>query len=172
MVVAPELANKFIQNYKAILLTVCKLNGLQEDQRIRYTLVSAREFTQRIPNAIDEAIQFLENSETGLDEDIVIAIRTMRIGNWYYLRDTTKYSIFLDEKSENGYAVLGLIDPLREVTNGGCTFFEAGVFQLNGHLVCDGLANNLVHIGPGIRASLNESFKKIKQNKRFFKNAL
>ncbi len=124
------------------------------------------------PEAIHEAVSFLEKNGINLDEEIVKAVRNIQISKWFYLRDTTKYSIFIDEKSENAYAVHGLTDPIKEVTSGASTFFEAGLFQLNGKYVCDGLASSLVYFGPGIRSSLNESLKAIKQQKRFHKNAL
>lgn len=82
------------------------------------------------------------------DQDMLLALETLRVGNWVYLKDTRYYSVFLSTDGETGYAVLSLLDRIRDLVGGSGMALEAGIVKLGDRYVCDGLLANPIVLGP------------------------
>ena len=102
-------------------------------------------------------------------EEIRVAIKNLKHARWMYLRDTTRYSIFMSTEDEESYAVLGLTDPIREVVGQVSMIFETAIFPLGESYVCDGLFSGVMAVGPNMRADYRELQSKIVKRGRFYK---
>ena len=74
-----------------------------------------------------------------VEPDVLDAIAGIKIGRWVYLKDTRSYSVFLDDQGKAAYGVLGLTNRLRNFKRHSGIVMEYGVFQLDGHYVCNGI---------------------------------
>lgn len=167
MILPPGIAGRFIDQYSALLATIRNTAGLPAEERIIPALASARSFLQDHPEALEPAIVKLAEEKKPLDADVLAAIRSLRIGRWFHLRSTSRYSIFMDKNTQHAYAVFGLTDPVGKIHGGGPMASRAGLMELCGKYVCDGILQDMVQLGPGYLAGLNESYRKIKEAGRF-----
>ena len=168
MVVAPNIANLFIQEYMAFLL-YCYIQRCDEssDDELLYKLSQGRDAYGRERNLIEEYVD--SNKEMPLA--IANAIRSLMINNWVYLRDTTKYSLFINTEGTPAFSVLGLTQPIKEIFGCSGLYIKAGVFSLNNQYVCDGLIADQVKLGKGYRDEFNEIYKELKSTGKFFKSS-
>jgi hypothetical protein len=163
-----EEAMSFIDGYKATLLEILKSQGENQTGRIVNDLAKARSFVKNRPQLIDEAIERIKSQGTPLSQVVEASIRSIRIGRWIYLRNTTKYALILDEKLTNAYAVKALTTPLHEVAGNKSAIFEAALFEYDGIFLCDGIVANAIHIGPGLRSEFGEKYKSLKKLGHFY----
>ncbi|MFV1967990.1 MAG: hypothetical protein ACC628_21405 [Pirellulaceae bacterium] len=76
-----------------------------------------------------------------------------------------QYAVFLSEKTPpKAYGVLALASPFEEVVGPHLPVMVKGVLlPINGRIIYDGLLSSYrIIFGPGIRRSLNESYKRAK----------
>lgn len=155
----PTTAQIFIDGYKHVLSMIHSLEGLKRSGSPNDRLVAARERLAREPFLLDQA---LENRRGILvDEDVVFAIRTLDLGRWIYLRDLKHHSIFLHPEGVVGFGVVGLTQPIRDLTGGPGCLVEAGLMAYEGHFICDGLLVEAVGLGPHLRADYNQAYKEL-----------
>jgi hypothetical protein len=167
MLIDPVAAQRFMAGYKAILLHLHAVAKLETSEDIVPKLVAARELLTKHPQQLDVAFAALEADKRGIDEDIANAIRSIRIDQWVYLRHTTRHAIFLDSKVTIARAVRALTQPIAEITGKPAVTFKAGVFELDGCYVCDGLIETPVYLGPGYRASYNDAYAQLRKAGQF-----
>ncbi len=160
-------AMQFIEGYKSVLFEVLLRAGDKQGKDLLADLAKARRHAAKDATAIANAIAALSARGERLDDAVALAIKSLRVGRWVHLRNTTKYALLFDAKVENAYAVKALTNPLHEVTGMKAFIFEAGLIEYRGQYVCDGLVGQPVQLGPGIRADLKESYARIKQAGRF-----
>ena len=159
----PTTAQIFIDGYKHVLSMIHSLEGLKRSGSPNDRLVAARERLAREPFLLDQALESLENRRGILvDEDVVFAIRTLDLGRWIYLRDLKHHSIFLHPDRVVGFGVVGLTQPIRDLTGGPGWLVEAGLLAYEGHFICDGLLVEAVGLGPHLRADYNQAYKELK----------
>ena len=166
MVITPKDAHRFITIYTGVLLRLAgdKSRDLVGDRRLK-ALISARK-------KLLAKFKSRKNSEIFLPEDaadVRAAIQGIVFARWFYLRDTTKYSILVDAERQESYAVLGLNQPLAEIFNGPSVSFEAGVCPLSGQYICDGLFADPLYIGPNLRSDFRALQAKLARTGRFHK---
>jgi hypothetical protein len=89
-------------------------------------------------------------------------VRTLDLGRWVYLRDLSQHSIFLHPDGVVGFGVVGLTQPVRDLTGGPGCLIEAGLMAYAGHFICDGLLGETVGLGPSYRADYNQTYKELK----------
>jgi len=90
------------------------------------------------------------------------------VQQWVYLKDTSRYSVWLDEPCEQAYGVLGLTQAVRDLMPGGSgVVVRAGLMSLGGRWVTDGLFDNAVWLGPGYRRDFTARYQQLKQAGRF-----
>ena len=163
-------AMHFIDGYKTVLLEVLKSSGETLSGQITRDLVKARNYLKEKPQLLHEAIQELNAQKNSVDPHIEQALLTMRIGRWVHLRSTKRYVLILDESLNSAYAVRALTTPLNELTGSSSSIFEAAILEYKGEFLCDGLIVGPIQIGPGLRADINNTYTKIKENGQFYKH--
>ena len=169
MVLEPELTFQFIRGYTMLLLEI----GGQEhhDQVLLYRLAAARIRLVNDPKLLDLAVESLTRRSVEVDTQVVAALQSLRLKKWIYLRDTRSYSVFIDDETNEAFAVSGLNDRLRDIVGDSGAFLEIGLLPFAGRFVCDGIITQVVWLGRGIRAELNETFAEIKSAGRFYLKA-
>jgi hypothetical protein len=167
MIIEPSAAQRFIEGYKAVLLELHRVSGEPAHKDVIATLASARSYLKENPQSLVSALAKLEAAGTPVASDVQMAIESLRIEQWVYLRRTTRYSIFIDHAVENAYAVLGLTNTITEFVGGTAVTFEAAIFCFEGRYVCDGIVRRPVFLGTGYRAQFNAALTAIKQRGRF-----
>jgi hypothetical protein len=81
-------------------------------------------------------------------------------GGFYALRHLKKYTLFLEQKSKTVYGVLGLASPLDEVIPFVPCYLNAVLLPFEKQIIYDSLIVPYnVHIGPGIRRDLEQSYR-------------
>jgi hypothetical protein len=112
--------------------------------------------------------QFVDESPTRLTSDELDIVRSWRhlvLGKFYVFRQLKKYMVFLStDKQPVAYGVLALSQPFEELIGPYLPVLtETVLLPFKGVIVYDGLMSSYrISFGPGIRRSLNESFKDAK----------
>jgi hypothetical protein len=173
MLVTPDLASRFMREYKRFLLAIYQQEAEgDEPKRIIEKLHAARKRFIANRGLLNEYLKTLEDGVEPIDREIMLALRSIEYSHWMYVRDLKNYSIFLKDGGGCGYGVLGLTDELNVLTGGPGVVLEAGVFAFDDHYVCDGLIANLAHLGPNMKKSCNELYKELREAGRFRANPL
>ncbi len=97
------------------------------------------------------------------------AIDSLEVGEWVYLRDTTKYSLFIKSDESASYAVLGLTQPIKEIFGCSGLYMKTGIIRLGSNFVCDGLIVNQIQLGKNYRDDFNSIYKSMKLNGMFYR---
>jgi hypothetical protein len=112
---------------------------------------------------------FVEQNPAHLSHDelaIVQAWRHLVAGKFYVFRELKKYTVFLSSENQPiAYGVLALSQPFEELIGPYLPVLTQTVLlPFKDKIVYDGLMSSYrISFGPGIRRSLNESFKEAKQ---------
>ena len=107
-----------------------------------------------------------------MDETVVAAAASLQVNSWVYLRDTRRYSLFLEPAGIVAYGALGITEPIKELVGDAGALIETGLLLYDGHIVCDGLIFSLVWIGPSYRRSYNEALSNIRSAGNFYTDRL
>jgi len=94
-------------------------------------------------------------------------MESLRLTQWVYLKDTTKYSIFIDLEENAAYAVVGLTDRIRNILGGAAVTFRTAVVEYQGKYVCDGILESHTWLGPNYKRDFNAKFSELKREGRF-----
>ena len=173
MIVDPDLANRFMYEYKRFLLAIYQQEAASDEpKRMIEKLHAARKRFIANRGLLDEYLKTLEDGVEPIDREIMLAIRSIEYASWVYVHDLKNYSIFLKDGGGYGYGVLGLTDEISVMTGGPGVVLEAGVFAFDEHYVCDGLIANVVQLGPNYRRSFNELYRELRETGRFWVNPL
>jgi hypothetical protein len=111
---------------------------------------------------------FVDENPARLTADELAVVRSWQNlvhGKFYIFRDLKKYTVLLStDKQPVAYGVLALTQPFEELVGPHLPVLIATVLlPFQGKIVYDGLLNAYrISFGPGIRRSLNESFKEAK----------
>ena len=111
---------------------------------------------------------FVDENPAHLPDDELAIVRTWRQlvhGKFYVFRELKKYTVFLStDKQPIAYGVLALSQPFEELIGPYLPVLTQTVLlPFKDKIVYDGLMSNYnIYFGPGIRRSLNESFKEAK----------
>jgi hypothetical protein len=166
----PTTAQTFIEGYKQILLMVHALYGMKEHRTPVERMIAARMPLFQETELLDEAVAALARRKgVVVDKEVIAAIRTLEVGKWVYLRDLTHHSILLHPDGFFARGVIGLTQPLRDLTGGPGVLFEAGILAIPGHFICDGLLSEVVALGSGYLAEYNQVFQGLKATGAFHK---
>jgi len=167
MVVDPHAAQLFIAGYKSVLTEVHKLSYGKPQKEIIRLLSIARNAAVEAPSLIDAAVTSLRANGNIVDPVVLRAIKTLMVKQWVFLRDTKTYSIFIDIAGKDAFAVLGLTDRIQEIVGGSGNIFRSGLVSYQGRYVCDGIIEDLVWLGTGIKKDFSSEFAHIKKSGRF-----
>lgn len=158
-------AQHFIAGYQRLLEEVHRRSG--GEQRGLARLAAARAVAHRTPALLAAAASALEGAGTAVPSDVLDAVRNLQLKQWVYLRDTTKYSVFIRADAEQAFAVLGLSDEIRDILGGTAVTFTAGVVAYRGCYVCDGLVENPVWLGANLKKEFNAALAHLRKRGRF-----
>ena len=115
----------------------------------------------------DDALReaFMAENAAGLapaDLALVASWKTRVTGDFYFFRQLKKYAVFLPQgDSPRAYGVLGLVSPIEELVYipPPC-MVRTTLLPFENKIIYDSLlAAYNVYFGPGIRASLNDTYK-------------
>ena len=163
MLLPRDKALRFIEAYKSILLTALELVGVERTESIIADLSRARSELLEDSDLLEKSIAGFSAQNGPMEADLVQAIRSMKVSQWVYLRQTKTAAIFIDQKIENAYSVKALTNPIYQVVDVAPSMFIAGVFQYIGCFVCDGIIENPVMLGPGYKAQFKAAYSIIRK---------
>jgi Domain of unknown function (DUF6398) len=112
---------------------------------------------------------FVAENPAHLSEDELAIVQSWRhlvAGKFYVFRELKKYTVFLStDKQPIAYGVLALSQPFEELIGPYLpVLVETVLMPFRDKIVYEGLLNAYrISFGPGIRRSLNESFKEAKE---------
>ena len=168
MTLEPTVANAFIAGYKRLLLEIGVHGRVPKSGNVLAVLAAARRQLTETPGLLDKALVKLKARSEGVDEEIVRAVRTLRVNDWVFLRDTKSYSIFVHPSEGTAFGVLGLAQPVRDIVGARGVAIETGIVRFTGRFVCDGLVTRMVHLGPSYRKSYGRVYSAAKAEGRFY----
>jgi len=164
MVIDPKAANQFIEGYKSFLLYAGKIEREGSGSELLNQLAEGRDAFLEDPSLLEGFREQKEETESWVFE----AIENIEVTNWIYLRDTTRYSLFIRGDQSAAFAVLGLTEPIRDIFGHSGLYLRTGVFPFGNRFVCDGLIESRISLGAGYKKAFNESYREIKKEGRFF----
>jgi hypothetical protein len=169
MILDHNIARRFIDTYRRLLLVIdADLYGINSTVPLLEKLQRARKKLVMEPSLMKRYLaRASQDDEYG--KSMLTAIETLKLESWVYLRDTRSYSIFILADGSAAFGVLGLTDRIRDVVGGSGVFFEAGVIEINGHYVCDGLIAGVVLLGKGYMQSYTKTLTSLRQQGHFHK---
>lgn len=174
MLLTPQDAVLFFKLQRALMFFVNQHLKVISDQ-----IASPEEFSSLSPEVrlkvrdaflghTDLIQSFVDENPAHLSDDELDMIRSWRhmvAGRFYIFRELKKYTVFLStDKQPIAYGVLALSQPFEELVGPYLPVLTQTVLlPFKDMIVYDGLMNTYrISFGPGIRRSLNESFKEAK----------
>ncbi len=154
MIVTEQDAADFIDGYTQVMAEI--FGSTSDDSQLELVDVLARGRAKYLSEraSLDHALHSLEARSIRVSSEVVSAIRSLEVKQWFYLKDTATYSVFVDPSADIAYAVLGLTERIRDMIGGSGALLEIGLVQYHGHYVCDGLVSNVVWLGRNDRKDL------------------
>ncbi len=174
MLLTPQDVGLFFKLHRALMFFVN-----QRLQVVPDDVASAEAFSSLSPEVrlkvrdaflqhTDLIQQFVEDNPAHLTDDELDIVRSWRHlvhGKFYVFRQLKKYMVFLSTTDPAfAYGVLALSQPFEELVGPYLPVLtETVLLPFNGMIVYDGLMSSYrISFGPGIRRSLNDSFKEAK----------
>jgi hypothetical protein len=167
MVIDPQSAQIFINGYSKLLAEVHRLSKGNSSMSLLEILADARKVIIASPSIIGEAALSLERKSSSVPQEVISAIKSLQLKQWVYLRDTTRYSVFLDPSGRDAYAVLGLMNRVRDLLGGSGVSFQTGIVDFAGHFVCDGVVSSPVWLGANYRRDFSAHLAILKKEGKF-----
>jgi hypothetical protein len=167
MILHPKASRHFLSNYTILLGEVHLLTEGKKEIEMMQMLHKSRAAIVQNPSLIEAAALALEASGHPAADDVVEAIQSLQVKKWIYLRDTTKYSIFIDPDGKDAYGVLGLTERLRDIVGGTGLMIETGLVSFRDTYICDGIIANPVWLGAGYKRDFADLFKSLKASGHF-----
>ena len=97
----------------------------------------------------------MRTAGTALDEDVLHAMRYIRLQRWIYLRNTHSHSIFLDKTGSAAYGALGLTWRLRDITGASGMLLDTALLNYRGQIICDALMASVAMRRTNLRRDYN-----------------
>ncbi len=162
----PAAADAFIAGYKKVLLAVADAARLN-DGKLLDRLVQARARIGADAALREKSCVEARKDSPAVEDPVLQAIATLRLGDWVYLKDTKRHSVFVEASGNFGFGVLSLTQPIRDIVGATGVVIETGVVRYRGHYVCDGLVSRVVHLGPNYRKSFLVTYQNLRLQGRF-----
>ena len=167
MVLEPHAAAQFIQGYKTLLLEIDAQVSGNRARRVLEKLVTAREQLCKDRSLLKKGLDRAKAKDLDVSSTVIEAIEALKIGQWVYLRNTKRHSIFIHPKGHSAFGVVGLTDPIRDIVGSSGVVMETGLTRYCGRFVCDGLIAAVVHLGPNYRKSYARTYSSLKADGHF-----
>ena len=175
MILDPKDVQVFFQLQRSLFCFVnLRLNVIPEkivtpDEMGRVSLEQRVKVRDALNANVDLIQQFVEENPHQLAEEELAIVESWRhqvTGRFYLIRTLKNYSVFLSAKDPHiAYGVLALSQPFEEMLRQDLpVMIETVLLPFRNKIVYDGiLAPYSVSFGPGLRRSLNESYKDAKE---------
>jgi hypothetical protein len=168
MVIDPSSAKEFTSGYSSLLSEVYRQTGGEPKEDILQVLFAARERVNKDSSLIDSAVAALKAKKKPVSSDVLLALDSLQLCRWVYLRDTTKYSVFIEVNGAKAYGVLGLNDRIKDIVGGSTGFVTTtGVVKFCGRYLCDGLMSSPVYLGSNFKKQYGAMLADIKDRGDF-----
>ena len=168
MVLDSYSAAQFIQGYKTLLLEIELETSESPARPIIDRLVAARKRLHRDRSLLKNALDRVKANKIEISAAVIEAVEELQTEQWIYLRDTTRYSIFIHPKGHSAFGVVGLTDPIRSIVGGFGVVVEAGLVRYCGRFVCDGLISRGLFLGPNYRKGYAQTYRSVKADGHFY----
>jgi hypothetical protein len=167
MVIDQELANRFIEQYRDFLLHIYEIEfGENDDGTGQIKKLSAARNCYLADR--DKYNGYLDNNGR-YDSDIVVAIKSLDVADWAYLRDSGHFSLFVKSNASLGVAVLGLTQPIKDIFGCAGIYMKAGIVRLGNHFTIDGIISDPTKLGEEYEQVFGKAFETIKLLGKFIK---
>ena len=170
MILDERSAAVFIDGYQKLLLEIC--GPTSGNIMLLERLVGGRKKLLSDASLLNEVVSRIHDRGQHVDETVVAAAASLQVKSWVYLRDTRRYSIFVEPGGIRAYGAVGLTNPIKELLGGSGAVVETGLLIYNGHVVCDGLISPLAWIGPSYKRNFNVALSKIRSAGNFHTDRL
>ncbi len=170
MIVTEQEAAAFIHGYTLVMAEIAGPTASRSVMTLPEILVRGRAKYLSDRASLDDALRRLGARSILVAPEVESAIRSLEVKQWFYLTDTTRYSVFVDPSAETAYAVLGLTDRIRDFIGGSGALVETGLVHYRGHYVCDGLVSSVVWLGRNYRKDLALTLAEIRARGAFRKS--
>jgi hypothetical protein len=170
MILDGRSAAVFINGYQKLLQEICGPTG--GNVKLLERLVEGRKKLMSDVSFLDDAVSRIHDQGQQVDETVVAAATSLQVKSWVYLRDTRRYSIFMEPAGILAYGAVGITNPIKELLGGSGALVETGLLLYDGHIVCDGLISPLAWIGPSYKRSFNEALSNIRSAGNFYTDRL
>lgn len=158
MIIDKPLADRFIATYMDFLGTLVTASEKRGKRPTQWLIIGRKNYL-----ADRDTLKAYRAAHPQADAEILDTIGALQFGSWVYLKDTRSYSVFLDEKNQAAFGVLGLTDRLRDIIGDSGLIFRTGVMPLGGRWVCDGLLEDPVMVGNNMRRELTTQYQALRQ---------
>jgi len=111
------------------LLEICGPAG--ENLKLLERLVDGRKKLMSNAALLDDAQSRVHSQAQHIDGTVVAAARSLQVRSWVYLRDTRRYSIFMEPAGIHAYGAVGITNPIKELIGGAGALVETGLTKLH-----------------------------------------
>jgi hypothetical protein len=160
----------FINGYTRLLLEICGPGG--KNSKMLERLVEGRTKLMSDASLLNNALSRIRVQEQHVEKTVVAAATSLQVKSWVYLRDTRRYSIFMEPAGIVAYGAVGITNPIKELLGGAGALVETGLLLYEGRIVCDGLISSLTWIGPSYKRSFNQAVSNIRSAGNFYTDRL
>lgn len=107
-------------------------------------------------------------SITVVEPEVALAIRSLQLQRWIYLKDTKTHSVFINPDGKTAYGVFGLTQPIKSMVGDSRAFIETGVLKYRGHFICDGvITGTIAFLGKNYTAEFTSLFSELRSQGKF-----
>jgi hypothetical protein len=170
MILDQQSAAVFVNGYQKLLLEICGRTG--ENVQLLERLVAGRKKLLSDVSVLNGAVSRIHAQGEHVNESVVAAATSLQVNDWVYLRDTRRYSIFMEPAGILAYGAVGITNPIRELLGGSGALVETGLLFYDGRIVCDGLISPLAWIGPSYKKNFNDALSNIRSAGNFYTDRL
>jgi hypothetical protein len=101
MILDERSAAVFINGYQKLLLEICGPTG--GNVKLLERLVEGRKKLTSDVSLLDDAVTRIHDQGQHVDETVIAAAASLQVKSWVYLRDTRRYSIFMERAGIHAY---------------------------------------------------------------------
>jgi hypothetical protein len=170
MILDERSAAVFINGYQKLLLEICGPVG--GNVKLLERLAKGRKKLMSDVSLLDDALSRIHDQGQHVDETVIAAAASLQVKSWVYLRDTRRYSIFMEQAGKHAYGAVGITDPIKDLVGGSGALVETGLLLYDERIVCDGLISPLAWIGPTYKRTFNEALSNIRSAGNFYTDRL
>jgi len=170
MILDERSAAVFIDGYQKLLLEICGPTG--GGRTLLERLVRGRKKLVSDVSVLGDALSRIRDRGQQVDDAVVAAATSLQVRSWVYLRDTRRYSIFMEPAGMVAYGAIGITDSIKELLGGAGALVETGLLLFDGRIVCDGLISPLAWIGTSYRRDFNKALSLIRSAGHFYTDRL